>query len=960
MSERGRLIQATMTPLALVAWFIWSSSAIAVPALLPPQPHPTTNITCIPRERDALLAFKDGLTDPSNYLSSWRLEDDCCWWPGVECSYRTGHVVGLDVNSGPDSYDEIVPGAIGGQISSSLLTLRHLKHLDLSYNNFSGSPIPEFIGGLRSLKHLTLTSSSFGGRIPPHLGNLSHLVSLDLSFQIHGFCSPDLTWLSRLRKLQHLGMSEADLSANVHWADVVNMLPSLVTLELAACGLQNTMPLPLHSNLTSLDTLQLGLNSFNSSFGANYLAWDLPMLTYLDLGNCGIQSPIPDEVGNLTSIELLDLSTNNFSGMVPLTFKKLKNLQLLELSENFISGDTEDLFHRLPTDELQELSLGYNNLRGSLPDRLEQFNSLLILKLSNNKLSGEIPVGIQGLTNLEELWLDSNNLHGTITEDHFINMTSLKVLLISNNPLTILVDRKRNTLLKLTSASFSSCILGPRFPTWISQPTIIYLDISNTSIHDSIPDEFWISMYHAEQLYLSRNQIFGRLPAIFRFAGTKEFVLDISSNQLAGPIPTLPKNLVYLDLSGNNLSGTLPLHIGTPKLQTLMLFKNSFSGTIPCSLFELKELKFLDLSDNLLNGTMPNCLRAPKFSSITMLNLNNNILSGEFPSFLQRCKELKFLDLACNKFTGSLPTWIWSKLPYLAFLRLRSNMISGGIPEELTKMKGLQYLDIASNNISGNIPLSLGNLIAMAHTPNQQGTLFKTVNSFVVASIYKSPRAYTDSLWVVTKGQQLEYTTGIVYMVNIDFSCNNLTGQIPQGIGMLVALKNLNLSWNHLSGVIPQTIGELRAVESLDLSHNELSREIPTSLGNLTTLAHLNLSYNNLTGTIPSGNQLRTLEDQPSIYIGNPGLCGPPVSRNCSRTETPTRAPEDEHEGMCDALSLYLGIGTGFVAGLWIVFCGFLLKKNWRIRWFSSFDSVYDWVYVQVALRWASLSRKTK
>uniref|UniRef100_A0A8R7UKU8 Uncharacterized protein n=1 Tax=Triticum urartu TaxID=4572 RepID=A0A8R7UKU8_TRIUA len=272
-------------------------------------------------------------------------------------------------------------------------------------------------------------------------------------------------------------------------------------------------------------------------------------------------------------------------------------------------------------------------------------------------------------------------------------------------------------------------------------------------------------------------------------------------------------------------------------------------------------------------------------------------------------------------------------------------MLTGGIPDELTKMKGLQYLDIANNNISGKIPLSLGNLIAMAHSPNKQGALFKTVNFFVVVSIYKNPHAYTDSLWVVTKGQQLEYTTGIVYMVNIDFSCNNLTGQIPHEIGILVALKNLNLSWNHLSSAIPQTIGELRAVESLDLSHNELSREIPITLADLTSLAHLNLSYNNLTGTIPFGNQLRTLDDQPSIYIGNPGLCGPPVSRNCSQTETTTPAPEDEHEGMSDALSLYLGIGTGFVAGLWIVFCGFLFKRNWRIRWFLFSGRVYDWVY---------------
>jgi hypothetical protein len=149
-------------------------------------------------------------------------------------------------------------------------------------------------------------------------------------------------------------------------------------------------------------------------------------------------------------------------------------------------------------------------------------------------------------------------------------------------------------------------------------------------------------------------------------------------------------------------------------------------------------------------------------------------------------------------------------------------------------------------------------------------------------------------------------------------------------------------------------------VESFDLSHNELSGEIPTSLADLKSLAHLNLSYNNLTGPIPSGNQLRVLDDQASIYIGNPNLCGPPVSRNCSGTEITQGTPKDQHEGMSDELSLYLGIGTGFVAALWIVFCGFLFKRNWRIRCFSFSDRVYDWVYVQVALGWASLTRKTQ
>ncbi|VAI24251.1 unnamed protein product [Triticum turgidum subsp. durum] len=925
-----------------------SSSAPAVPALQPPPPPSAPGGTlCIPRERDALLAFKAGLTDPSNYLSSWRAEEDCCRWMGVGCSNRAGHVIKLQVNS---------YGAIGGEIRSSLLTLRHLKHLDLSSNDFGGRPVPQFIGSFSGLTHLLLNYSSFGGRIPHHLGNLSNLVSLDLSSQLPGCYSPDLSWLSRLRKLQYLAMSTVDLSASIDWTHAVNMLPSLVTLELANCGLRNIMPPPLHSNLTSLETLYLDSNSFNSSFGANYLVWDLPALQVMYMYNCGIQGPIPDAVGNLTSIQSLFLSENNFFGMVPSTFKKLKRLQVLRLSKNFISGGTEDLFYRLPGDELQELYLDHNNLTGTLPDRLEQFSSLSTLWLSNNKLFGEIPVGIQKLTCLVDLWLDSNNLHGIVTQDHFTNMTNLRNLWLSGNSVTMLVNNTWSTPFSLTSAGFRSCILGPQFPAWIIQQTLDTLDISNTSIHDSIPASFWFGMYRCQVLDLSENQIFGMLPTYFLFGGMEAVILDISANQLVGPIPTLPMNLRLLDLSGNNLSGALPSDIGAPALEILMLFKNSFSGIIPCSLFELQNLQFLDLSENQLNGTLANCLRAPKTSNVTMLNLNNNNLLGGIPSFLQRCKELKFLDLAYNGFSGSLPTWIGSKLPYLAFLRLRSNMLSGGIPSELTRMNGLQYLDIASNNISGSIPLSLGNLIDMAHTPDQEGVLFKIVH-FGVVSVYKYTNAYTDSLSVVTKGQQLEYTTGIAYMVNIDFSCNSLTGKIPHEIGMLTSLTNLNLSWNHLSSTILVTIGELRALESLDLSRNELSGQIPMSMADLTSLAHLNLSYNNLTGTIPPGNQLQTLDDA-SIYAGNPGLCGPPVSRNCSGTEITPWTLGNQHEGMSDALSLYLGTGTGFVAGLWIIFCGFLFKRSWRIMWFSFFDRVCDWVYVRVAVSWASFTRE--
>lgn len=193
-------------------------------------------------------------------------------------------------------------------------------------------------------------------------------------------------------------------------------------------------------------------------------------------------------------------------------------------------------------------------------------------------------------------------------------------------------------------------------------------------------------------------------------------------------------------------------------------------------------------------------------------------------------------------------------------------------------------------------------------------------------------------------------------MVNLDLSCNNLIGEIPEEIFTLVALKSLNLSWNAFSGKIPEKIGALVQVESLDLSHNELSGEIPSSLSALTSLSRLNLSYNRLTGEVPSGNQLQTLEDPAYIYIGNPGLCGPSLLRKCSQAKT-IPAPREHHDDSRD-VSFFLSIGCGYVMGLWSIFCTFLFKRKWRVNWFTLCDSLYDWVYVQVAVTWASWTRK--
>ncbi|XP_052140620.1 receptor-like protein EIX2 [Oryza glaberrima] len=940
-----------------------SSTTTAVP------PPSWGSHRCITGERDALLSFKAGITDPGHYLSSWQGED-CCQWKGVRCSNRTSHVVELRLNSLHEVRTSI--GFGGGELNSTLLTLPHLMHLDLRVNDFNGARIPEFIGGLNNLLYLYLYGANFSGLVPPNLGNLSKLIHLDLnSMSNYGSVySTDLAWLSRLTKLQYVDISGVNLSTAVNWVHVVNKLSSLVTLNLRFCELQNVIPSPLNANLTLLEQLDLYGNKFSSSLGAKNLFWDLPNLRYFDMGVSGLQGSIPDEVGNMTSIIMLHLHDNKLTGTIPATFRNLCKLEELWLSTNNINGPVAVLFERLPARKnLQELLLYENNLTGSLLDQLGHLSNLTTLDISNNMLSGEIPTGISALTMLTELLLSFNSLEGTITESHFVNLTALNHLDLCDNSLTMVFQQGWVPPFKLDIVDLRSCMLGSDFPEWLrSQNSVYVLDISNTGITDSLPHWFWITFSKTQHLVLSNNQISGMLPPRM-FRRMEAETMDFSNNILVGPMPELPRNLWSLDLSRNNLSGPLSSYLGAPLLTVLIIFENSLSGKIPNSFCRWKKLEFLDLSGNLLRGTLPNCgvqsntgklpyNNSSRVNQLKVLNLNGNNLFGEFPLFLQKCQNLLLLNLGHNQFYGNLPTWIGEKLPTLAFLSLRSNFFSGHIPPQIANLTELQYLDIACNNMSGSIPESFKKLRGMTLSPADNDSLsYYGSNSEGIDEIDLD--VFPNTLPVITKGQQLEYLTGIMYMVNFDLSCNSLTGQVPAEISKLVALKSLNLSYNLLSGIIPNSIGGLHALESLDLSDNEFSGEIPASLSFLTSLSHLNLSYNNLTGKVPSGYQLQTLDDQPSIYIGNPGLCGPPLSKSCSETNA---SPADtmEHDNGSDGGFFLLAVSSGYVTGLWTIFCAILFKKEWRVVCFSFSDFLFDWIYVRVVMCWASLARKRR
>ncbi|XP_073006491.1 receptor-like protein EIX2 [Typha latifolia] len=451
------------------------------------------------------------------------------------------------------------------------------------------------------------------------------------------------------------------------------------------------------------------------------------------------------------------------------------------------------------------------------------------------------------------------------------------------------------------------------------------------------------------------------------FLSTTAYIF-LHSNQLKGQLPKLPMGLSYLDLSRNYISGPLPLNLGTVELNYLLLSNNLINGTIPSSLCnQLQSLEVLDLSNNHLSGQLPECWTSGNSFRVKndwrdvgcyldMVNFHNNSLSGKFPLFFRSCQQLSFLDLSYNNFTENLPAWIGTRLPNLAFLLLKSNMFSGHIPIKLSKLDHLQVLDLAHNNLSGTIDPSLVKFKAMTLTSPYTSDL-NTLAANIVENIDSNSDLF--SLFVITKGQSLEYQNDKIFlMLSLDLSGNSLTGEIPKQIGALAGLKNLNLSSNRLIGNIPQTMNGLRSLESLDLSNNELFGEIPSTLSALTFLSHLNLSYNNLSGRIPTEGQLETFDD-PTIYIGNNNLCGPPTSKNCSGNQT-TMSDLPEHEDGYDMSSFYLSMGLGFAMGFWMIFGTLLFKRTWRTTYFLFVDDICDRMYVFMVLKWARLNARIK
>ncbi|CAH8380063.1 unnamed protein product [Eruca vesicaria subsp. sativa] len=212
----------------------------------------------------------------------------------------------------------------------------------------------------------------------------------------------------------------------------------------------------------------------------------------------------------------LVLPNKHLLGSIAPDLFSIPHLRILDLSSNFFNGSLPDL----NATELSIISLGSNNLSGDLPASINSATNLQLLNLSSNAFTGKLPPSLSLLKNL--------------------------------------------TVVSLTKNSFSGDIPG-------GFEAVQVLDLSSNLLNGSLPPDLGGRSLH--YLSLSHNNVSGVVPPGFADKFPANATIDLSFNNLTGPIPS---SLSLLNQKAESFSGN-PELCGKP-LKTLCSIPSTLSN----------------------------------------------------------------------------------------------------------------------------------------------------------------------------------------------------------------------------------------------------------------------------------------------------------------------------------------------------------------------------------------------
>ncbi|CAL1371734.1 unnamed protein product [Linum trigynum] len=131
--------------------------------------EPETNRFCLPKPGDAcdarinnLLSAVEAFGYPTVFADSWKGNDPCNTWLGIQCSPSGGNITTINFDN----------KGLTGSISPDFASITSLQNLILSNNDLSGT-IPGDLAKLLNLKVLDVSHNNLHGKVPSFNGGVS-------------------------------------------------------------------------------------------------------------------------------------------------------------------------------------------------------------------------------------------------------------------------------------------------------------------------------------------------------------------------------------------------------------------------------------------------------------------------------------------------------------------------------------------------------------------------------------------------------------------------------------------------------------------------------------------------------------------------------------------------------------------------------------------------------------------
>ncbi|XP_045833546.1 receptor-like protein kinase isoform X2 [Trifolium pratense] len=535
--------------------------------------------------------------------SSWKASDsNPCSWVGVQCDH-TNNLISLNLTS----------HGIFGQLGSEIGNLYNLQTLVLSGNGFSGK-VPLELSNCSLLQYLDLEGNRFSGNIPYSFINLQNLQFMRLSANMLTGEIPDS--LFEIPSLKELSLHSNLLSGPIPTS--IGNLTQLLRLYLYGNQLSGTIPSSI-GNCSKLEDLELSFNRLRGEIPNSI--WRIPSLVNILVHNNSLSGDLPTEMTNLKYLKNISLFDNQFSGVIPQSLGINSSIVKLDCMNNKFSGNIPPnlCFGK----NLCELNMGINQLQGAIPSDIGRCKTLKRLILDENNFSGPLPYFERNL-NLKYMDISKNNISGLIPSS-LGNCTSLTYINLSWNKFAGLVPSELGNLVNL-----------------------VILDLSHNNLQGSLPLRL-SNCTKLDRFDVGFNFLNGSLPSSFR-TWTEITTLILRENHFTGGIPGFLaelSNLRELQLGGNLFGGKIPRSMG--KLHNLFyglnLSANGLIGDIPSEIRKLGLLQSLDISLNNLSGSID---ALEDLVSLIEFNISYNLFNGSVPKFL-----MKLLYSSPSSFMGN-------------------------------------------------------------------------------------------------------------------------------------------------------------------------------------------------------------------------------------------------------------------------------------------------------------------